>query len=324
LAAERIAAGESSDDGNSSDSAEDSGGSGDEEYMMDMEDIGAAIAKSRKKIKKSKPKHGGPPKKMINKKHEESLTKEGYKLIGSHSAVKLCRWTKSMLRGRGGCYKHTFYGIQSHQCMEATPSLACANKCVFCWRHHKNPVGREWRWQTDQPDFLIDGALTKHAQMIKQLRGMPGLKEERFQEAQKVRHCALSLVGEPIIYPKINDFLRRLHENKISTFMVTNAQFPDKMNTLEPVTQLYVSIDGSTKESLQEVDRPLFKAHFYIEMNIHIYDMESQDFWERFLACLDELREKGQRTVYRLTLVKSYNMQVSLKLCLVFIPFTTS
>jgi hypothetical protein len=24
--------------------------------------------------------------------------------------------------------KHTFYGIESHRCMEATPSLACANK----------------------------------------------------------------------------------------------------------------------------------------------------------------------------------------------------
>ena len=60
-------------------------------------------------------------------------------LPGSHSGVKLCRWTKSMLRGRGGCYKHSFYGIESHRCMETTPSLACANKCVFCWRHHTNP-----------------------------------------------------------------------------------------------------------------------------------------------------------------------------------------
>lgn len=58
---------------------------------------------------------------------------------GSHSGVKMCRWTKSMLRGRGGCYKHSFYGIESHRCMETTPSLACANKCVFCWRHHTNP-----------------------------------------------------------------------------------------------------------------------------------------------------------------------------------------
>ena len=52
----------------------------------------------------------------------------------------MCRWTKSMLRGRGGCYKHTFYGIESHRCMESTPSLACANKCVFCWRSEFNSV----------------------------------------------------------------------------------------------------------------------------------------------------------------------------------------
>ena len=24
---------------------------------------------------------------------------------------------------RGGCYKYAFYGIESHRCMEATPSL---------------------------------------------------------------------------------------------------------------------------------------------------------------------------------------------------------
>jgi hypothetical protein len=52
------------------------------------------------------------------------------------------------------------------------------------------------------------------------------------------------------------------------------------------------SIDAATKDALKAVDRPLFA-----------------DFWERFLACLDALRLKGQRTVYRLTLVKSYNME---------------
>jgi len=74
------------------------------------------------------------PREMVTRLQRRALTKEGYKIIGSHSAVKLCRWTKNQLRGRGGCYKHSFYGITSYQCMEATPSLACANKCVFCWR----------------------------------------------------------------------------------------------------------------------------------------------------------------------------------------------
>jgi tRNA wybutosine-synthesizing protein 1 len=75
-------------------------------------------------------------------------------------------------------------------------------------------------------------------------------------------HCALSLVGEPIMYPEINRFMRMLHEKKISSFMVTNAQFPEAIRQLEPCTQLYVSVDASTKDSLKKIDRPLFKGIF--------------------------------------------------------------
>jgi tRNA wybutosine-synthesizing protein 1 len=67
------------------------------------------------------------------------------------------------------CLQHTFYGIESHRCMEATPSLACANKCVFCWRHHSNPVGTEWKWAMDQPEMIIDGAIENHYKMIRQV-----------------------------------------------------------------------------------------------------------------------------------------------------------
>lgn len=78
---------------------------------------------------------------------------------------------KAMLRGRGGCYKHTFYGIESHRCMEATPSLACANKCVFCWRHHSNPVGTEWRWNIDDAHQILHDALSAHHAMINEFKG---------------------------------------------------------------------------------------------------------------------------------------------------------
>ncbi|KAM9176832.1 S-adenosyl-L-methionine-dependent tRNA 4-demethylwyosine synthase TYW1B isoform 1-T2 [Mergus octosetaceus] len=236
-------------------------------------------------------KEAGEKREMITAALRDALTKQGYKLIGSHSGVKLCRWTKSMLRGRGGCYKHTFYGIESHRCMEATPSLACANKCVFCWRHHTNPVGTEWRWKMDQPEMILQEAIENHQNMIKQFKGVAGVKADRFEEAMTAKHCALSLVGEPIMYPEINRFLKLLHQHNISSFLVTNAQFPDEIRNLEPVTQLYVSVDASTKESLKRIDRPLFK-----------------DFWQRFLDSLKALSEKQQRTVYRLTLVKAWNV----------------
>jgi len=44
---------------------------------------------------------------------------------------------------------------------------------------------------------------------------------------------------------------------------------------MSPVTQLYVSVDAATKESLKKIDRPLFR-----------------DFWERFLDSLKALKEK--------------------------------
>ena len=64
---------------------------------------------------KVKPARTRVPKEMINDKLRTALTKQGYTLVGSHSGVKICRWTKSQLRGRGGCYKHSFYGIESHR-----------------------------------------------------------------------------------------------------------------------------------------------------------------------------------------------------------------
>jgi tRNA wybutosine-synthesizing protein 1 len=223
-----------------------------------------------------------------------SLTKQGYTIVGSHSGVKICRWTKSALRGRGSCYKYSFYGINSHQCMETTPSLSCSNKCVFCWRHGTNPVGTTWRWVVDPPELIFDGVKAGHYKKIKMLRGIPGVRAERFAEAMRIRHCALSLVGEPIFYPHINEFLAMLHKEHISSFLVCNAQHPDQLAALKAVTQLYVSIDASNKESLRKIDRPLHR-----------------DFWERFQRCLDILREKRfkQRTVFRLTLVKGFNIE---------------
>ncbi|CEO94991.1 hypothetical protein PBRA_003804 [Plasmodiophora brassicae] len=267
--------------------------------VVDVEDMGSMMSTPTEGP-------GGRRPEMVTSRVRSNLAKQGYKIIGSHSGVKICRWTKAQLRGRGGCYKHTFYGINSYQCMEMTPSLACANKCVFCWRHQTNPVGTSWRWAMDDPREILDGAIDRHCRMINEMKGVPGVLPDRLAEAYTVRHCALSLVpGETdaqydhaailVTYrwsqQEINTLLGMMHERKISTFLVTNAQFPDLIQTLRPVTQLYVSIDAADKDTLKAVDRPLFG-----------------DYWDRFLGSLDAIRESKQRTVFRLTLLKGYNM----------------
>ena len=126
--------------------------------------------------------------------------------------------------------------------------------------------------------------------MIREAKGIPGVKEDRWRDALTVRHCALSLVGEPIMYPQINELLEELHQRDISTFLVTNGQFPSAIDHLVPVTQLYVSVDATDEASLIKIDRPLFK-----------------DAWSRLQQCLVLLKQKKQRTVARLTIVKGYN-----------------
>jgi tRNA wybutosine-synthesizing protein 1 len=59
------------------------------------------------------------------------------------------------------------------------------------------------------------------------ITGVPGVQPERFAEGLEPQHCALSLVGEPIMYPEINRFVELLHGKGISSFLVTNAQFPE-------------------------------------------------------------------------------------------------
>lgn len=227
---------------------------------------------------------------MLTTEAKKELEKQQYRIIGSHSAVKICGWTKNMINGQGGCYKLKFYGIMSHQCMQMTTSISCANRCTFCWRGYKAPVGKEWKWDVDDPEMILKKSQEEHHKLLVGFGGSERSNKAIFNSSKKVKHVALSLTGEPITYPRINELIARFDKESISTFMVTNAQYPEAIKNLRPVTQLYLSVDAPTKELLKEVDRPLFS-----------------DYWERLLQSLDYMKEKKQRTCIRLTVVKKIN-----------------
>jgi len=227
---------------------------------------------------------------MLTKEAIAELEKQQYRVIGSHSAVKTCGWTKTMIKGEGGCYKLKFYGIMSNQCMQMTTSISCANRCTFCWRGYKAPVSKEWQWGVDEPEFILKGSLDAHHQLLIGFNHSEKANQAAYQSSKTVKHVALSLTGEPIIYPRINELLEKFNREGISTFLVTNAQYPEQIKNLKPVTQLYVSLDAPNKEILKEVDKPLFP-----------------DFYERLLESLQYLKEKKERTCIRVTLIKGIN-----------------
>ena len=222
---------------------------------------------------------------------KKNLEKQQYRIISNHSAVKTCGWTKNMIRGKGGCYKLKFYGIMSNQCMQATTSISCANRCKFCWRGYKAPVSKDWKWGVDEPQEIFDGLIKEHHKLLAGFKGSKTASQTSYQKSKTVKHVALSLTGEPIAYPRINELLDIFNKNDISTFIVTNAQYPEAIRNLNPITQLYASMDAPNKELLKDIDVPLF-----------------EDYWKRFLDSLKELSKKKQRTCVRLTMVKGINM----------------
>ena len=228
---------------------------------------------------------------MLTPEARQELERQQYRIIGSHSAVKTCGWTKNMIRGQGGCYKLKFYGIMSHQCMQMTTSISCANRCTFCWRGYKAPVSKEWKWDVDDPQMILEGSLKAHHSLLVGFKGSPKANKALFNSSQEVKHVALSLTGEPITYPKMNALLDLFNKQGISTFMVTNAQYPEQIRDLKPVTQLYISLDAPMKDLLKEVDVPLFS-----------------DYWERLNKSLEYMAQKKQRTCVRLTMIRGINM----------------
>lgn len=232
-------------------------------------------------------------KKMLTKEMESNLSKQHYALAGDHSAVKICTWTKKSINDEDFCYKQKFYGIRAHLCCQMTTSICCPNMCEFCWRDRSTPYSTKWLWNYDSPDEIFEKIIEGQRKLISGFGGSDKANKKKLKEAQNPKHFALSLIGESIMYPKINDFIKFLHKKGCSTFLVTKGQFPEKLAKLEPVTQLYISMDAPNKKIYDKLNKPLFK-----------------DGWNRFNKSLEILRKlrKKTRTTIRLTCIKGINM----------------
>lgn len=226
-------------------------------------------------------------KSQISKEYAKQLVNQGYRIVGNHSAVKICNWTRNFLNNKGGCYKYAFYGIRSHRCIQMTTSMSCANRCIICWRGDKAPVSKKWEGKIDNPRNILTDSIKAQINLLQGFKGNKKINKNLLIEMENPKHAALSLIGEPIAYPKINQLVDLIHKNKISTFIVTNAQYPDAIKHLKSATQLYVSVDAPNKSLLKKIDRPLFP-----------------DFWKRLNKSLTELSKKKFRTCIRLTIVK--------------------
>jgi len=233
---------------------------------------------------------------MIPENVKKVLLKQRYKLVGNHSAAKLCLWTKKSIKtgGKEHCYKEKFYkdiGIKSHRCLQCTPAVSwCSLRCQFCWRATELTLGQKIN-NEEEPNFIADGLIKAQRQLITGLGGIPH-DEKYLKEAFNPGNVAISLSGEPTCYSKLSSLIEEFHKRDMKTFLVTNGTFPERLNALETLpTQLYVSLCSNSKEMFENVQKPLVK-----------------DAWGRLNQTLEMLPDIKTRRVIRLTMVKGLNM----------------
>lgn len=217
--------------------------------------------------------------------------KAGYRIVGNHSGVSICHWTKESLRTGRVCYKEQWYSIKSHRCLEMSPSIAwCNHQCRFCWRPFECSACGEPG--SDEPADIIDGCIEARKSLLTGFGGRDGTDRKKWEEAMKPTSAAISLAGEPTLYPRIGELIAEFNRRRMTSFLVTNGTMPDRLNSLssEP-TNLYVSLCAPDRETYLKVNRPLIK-----------------DGWERLNRTLEIMRSFNCRKVLRLTLVKGLNM----------------
>jgi len=218
--------------------------------------------------------------------------------VADHSTVELCHWTKKSFGNEGDCYKHRFYGILTHRCMEFSPAgMYCENRCVYCWRPMEfyDSMAMDPH-KVAEPEQIMDRLMEERRKLIMGHYGDPAKDRRKLDESLRPTHYAISLSGEPTMYPKLPELIRYLRDLEAtkSIFLVTNGQEPDMIRRLQDEdalpTQLYLSSNAADYDSFMRINRPRYA-----------------DSWQRWSRTLDMLKDLDTRTVLRITLIRGYN-----------------
>jgi len=231
-------------------------------------------------------------KEMIPHALKRLLEKQHYEFAGEHTAIKICEWTKKSLRDEGVCYKERFYGIKSHLCCQMSPAINfCSHACIFCWRPLEYNMGTNLKVR-DEPKDIIDNCIKAQRKKLNGFWGNEKANKKKLEEAQSPNQFAISLSGEPTLYPKLPELIDELKKRNMTSFLVTNGTNPEMIEKLikHQPTQLYLTLPAPNEDVYKKTSRPLIKG-----------------LWNKIMSSLSLLKE-FKRSCIRLTLVKGLNM----------------
>ncbi len=226
------------------------------------------------------------------------LKTQKYHIVGQHSAIKRCRWLYNTMIYDQPCYKQKFYGIKTHQCIQMTPVVSgCTMRCLFCWRAQSGDNQLQWEETVvptcDEPGKIVEGCIRAQKKLLSGYKANPRADKEKYREALKPRHVAISLAGEPTLYSRLGELIGEFHKRGFTTFLVSNGTLPNVLSQLdEEPTQLYISTCAPDRRTFYETCRP-----------------QIPNAWEKLNETLASLRSFKCPTVMRITLARHLNLK---------------
>jgi len=154
-----------------------------------------------------------------------------------------------------------------------------------------NEMDRMKGW--DEPEFLAEKMIAEQMRFVSGYGGNELSTKKLCEEARQPKQVALSLAGEPMIYPHMSGLIDEFTKRNMTTFLVTNGTLPKRIEELETLpTQLYLSMISPNEKMYTKTARP-----------------KSKENWGKYLESLDILSSarKKTRTVLRMTLVRWLN-----------------
>jgi tRNA wybutosine-synthesizing protein 1 len=175
----------------------------------------------------------------------------------------------------------------------------CTQNCDFCWRVTPADVGARWDQIGVTNDDVLPPSELLDQTLMANLRSLGGynpevatdVSAEKYEEARNPKHLAISLAGEPTLYPHLSELIDEGEKRDMTTFLVTNGTQPDVLSEMSLPTQLYVTLAAPNEEVYRSLCRP-----------------STSDGWMKLNETQELLQSLSCRRTNRLTMVEGQNM----------------
>lgn len=148
----------------------------------------------------------------------------------------------------------------------------------------------------EKPEKIIENCINLQKKLLSGFKGNKKVTLKKFYEAQQPKHFAISLSGEPTLYPYLGKLIEMLKKRKITSFLVTNGLNPQVLENLNKKkhlpTQLYLSVNAPNEELFNKIVRSKIK-----------------NAWQVYMKTIKLFPKLKTRKVMRLTLIKGLNME---------------